>query len=817
MPKRIYLLAKELDKSNKEILEALADLGIDKNSPSQNLTDQEEAQVVSYIELMAHAVISAPPPERPKEEKIDKPEPKAAHKAPTPEVKAPQPEPPKAEAPKSAAPVPPPQEKVEVKPSPRVEVKPPVQPPHPVAPKPPVPPKVEPKPVETKTPASPAAKPVAPAPAKESRPAEHHRQEERHPSRDQKRPPAAQQKAHTAPKAEPKAPPAPKEEADVDRKRRDKKFFEKGKSEGTITISEGMTIKDLSEKMGVKAKDILQKLLAKGVLYTVNKSLSLEEAQMILDLFGMECKSISFEDKVLEDVREEETQGGEESLCERPPVVTVMGHVDHGKTTLLDTIRHTHVAAKEHGGITQHIGASKILFKNKPIVFIDTPGHEAFTKLRLRGANVTDLVILVVAADDGVKPQTIEAINHAKSAGVPIIVAINKIDKPDVNLLKVKQELVQYGIVVEEYGGDAVCVPVSAKKGIGIEDLLDMILLVAEVHEFKGNPRIPAKGTILEAQLDPQRGPIASVLIQEGILSLGDAFISGSTAGRVRALFDDKGKRLKEAKMVTPVEVSGFEEVPSAGDSFQVVNTIEKAQQISLLRKQMAVDEKRNKTAGRLSLNDLFDRIKEKEVQKLPLILKTDVQGSMEAIEDSLAKIQHPDVTLQIIHKAAGPITESDILLASTTNAIIIAYNVRPSKRTREQAKEEQVEIRYYSIIYQLIEDIKQSLEGILKPIEKEHFLGTVDVRKVFKVPRVGSVAGCYVSEGKVEKDDQVRIVRNGIVVHTGKIQTLHHYTQEVESVKEGQECGIRLENYSDIKAGDSLEVFKIEQIKQKI
>ncbi len=605
-----------------------------------------------------------------------------------------------------------------------------------------------------------------------------------------------------------------KKEEPIHKKKRDKKYFEKGKEEGKIVIYEGITVKELAEKMGMKAKDLIQKLLMNRMIMTVNKSLSIEEAEKILEIFGLEGEKKSFESKIIEELSEERD---ESNLVERAPLVTVMGHVDHGKTTLLDALRNTNIADREKGGITQHIGASKVKYKGKEIVFIDTPGHEAFARLRLRGANITDIVILVVAADDGVMPQTIEAISHAKTAGVPIIVAINKIDKPEANPMKVKQELLKHGITVEDYGGDVVSVEISAKKRIGLDELLEMILLVAEMSELKGDLTIPAKGYILESKLDPKKGNIADVIIKEGIVKLGDPFISGTTYGKVRAIEDEHGRRLKEAKMVTAVEISGFNATPKAGELFQVVPSLEKAQQIAELRKEKQEEERRKKLERRLSLDDFFKKMKGEGVKKLPLIIKADVEGSLEAIEDSLNKIKHPEVQIDIIQSSTGAVSESDVLLASTTNAIIICYNVRANKRVREIAKNEKVEIRFYSIIYQLLDDIKASLEGILSPIEKEVFLGTAEVKKIFKVPKVGTVAGCYVSEGKVEKDAKIRVVRNGVVVFTGEIESLKHYTKDVNVIKNGQECGIRIRNYNDVKQGDVLEAFKIEKIKQKI
>jgi len=598
------------------------------------------------------------------------------------------------------------------------------------------------------------------------------------------------------------------------RKKRDKDFYKRRKEEGKISVYEGITIRDLAEKIGHKSKDIIQKLVSKGLIYSVNQSLSIKEAQEILSYFDKESEAKSYEDKVIEDIKEEKDT---KKMVERTPVVTVMGHVDHGKTTLLDAIRNTNIVDSESGGITQHIGASKIKHKDNSIVFIDTPGHEAFTKLRLRGANVTDVVVLIVAADDGVMPQTIEAIDHTKSANVPIIVAINKIDKPEANPMKVKQELARHEIVVEDFGGDVVSVEISAKKKKGLDDLLDMIILVSEMLEIKGNPDIPAKGIILESKLHSQKGSVATVIIKEGTVSLQNAFISGTTYGNVKAIIDDKGRRLNKASMVAPVEIMGFISPPESGEIFQVVPSIEKARQIVELRKETHQEKVKRDKQKKMSLDDFFKKMKGEGVKELSLIVKADVHGSLEAIEDSVYKIKHKDVNINIVHKATGPVTEGDVLLASTTNSIIICYNVRANKKIREIARRENIEIRYYSVIYKLIEEVKASLEGILEPIEKEVFLGTAEVKQIFKVPKLGKVAGCYVAEGKVKSDAYIRVIRDGVVRYSGQIGNLKHYTKEIDSIKKGNECGIRIENFDDIKVGDKLEIFEIKKIKQKI
>ncbi|MCP2520283.1 translation initiation factor IF-2 [Candidatus Aminicenantes bacterium AC-335-A11] len=589
---------------------------------------------------------------------------------------------------------------------------------------------------------------------------------------------------------------------DFVKKKKDIKPFKK------IKIREGITIRELSDKLQIKAKDIIQRLFNKGFLVTVNQSIDSSLAEEISKEFGIEIELMSIEEEQL--LKAEEKK---ENLVPRAPIVTVMGHVDHGKTTLLDAIRETNVVEQESGGITQHIGAYKVNVNGKTIVFIDTPGHEAFTRMRARGAKVTDLVVLVVAADDGVMPQTVEAINHAKAANVPILVAINKIDKPEADSWKVKNQLAKYGVVPEELGGDVVCVEVSAKQKTGIKDLLEMILLVSEMLELKANPNIPAQGIVLEAKLDPKRGPVATVIIQHGILRIGDAFTSGVSYGKVKSLFDENGARLNEAGPSTPVEVLGFTSVPTAGDSFQVVSNLDEAKKIVNFRLSQ-LEKKKIIRPRRLTLDDLYKRIEEGEIKELPLIIKADVQGSVEVLLDAIPRLSTEKVKIKIIHAAPGPISESDVLLASASKGLIIAFNIRPSRKILEIAEKEDVEIRFYNVIYKLTEDLKKAISGMLVPEEKEVYLGTAEVRKIFKVPKVGIVAGCYVTDGKIVRKEKVRVIRDNVQVYEGIIASLKRIKEDVNEVSKGYECGVAIENFNDIKVGDILESFKIEKIK---
>ena len=579
-----------------------------------------------------------------------------------------------------------------------------------------------------------------------------------------------------------------------------------------IVIPETISVQELAAKMSRKAGELIVKLMGLGVMATINQELDAETSTILAGEMG-----VTVEVKVEKSLTVvQEIQDSEESLKPRPPVVTVMGHVDHGKTSLLDAIRTTNVIASEAGGITQHIGAYQVEIKGQRITFLDTPGHEAFTAMRARGAQVTDIAILVVAADDGIMPQTIEAINHAKAADVPIIIAINKIDKENANIERVKQELTEYGLVVEEWGGDTIAVPVSAKTKVNIEQLLEMILLVAEVRELKANPNRAATGTVIEAELDKGKGPVATVLVAKGTLNVGDVVVAGSAFGKIRAMVDDKGRRVKKAGPATPVELQGLSEVPLAGEPFDVVNDEKIARQIAGARTSERKAEEAKQTV-KVSLDDLFDRIKEGEVKELNIIIKADVQGSVEALRQSLERLSTGEVRVNPIHGGVGAITETDVMLAAASNAIIIGFNVRPDSNTKATAEMQGVDVRLYRVIYDAIEDVKAAMTGLLDPDYKEVVQGKAEVRQIFKVPKAGSVAGCFVTEGKVGRSAKVRVIRDGIVIHEGNIDSLRRFKDDVREVNEGYECGIGIERFNDIKEGDTIEAFVLEEVKRQL
>lgn len=581
----------------------------------------------------------------------------------------------------------------------------------------------------------------------------------------------------------------------------------------TLKLLEGTTVKEFSELIGLKFSDVIKKFMELGYMPTINQPVDTDAALLVAEGFGIKLELSSVEeDKLEEDVQEDTAK-----LLPRAPVVTIMGHVDHGKTSLLDAIRETKVTETEAGGITQHIGAYKVNLKGKDIVFLDTPGHEAFTSMRARGAKVTDIVVLVVAADDGAMPQTIEAINHAKAASVPIVVAVNKIDKPEANPSKVKSELSEHGVISEEWGGHDIFVEVSAKMRIGIEHLLEMILLQAEVMELKANPDREGRGTVIEAKLDKGRGPVATLLIQTGTIKVGEALLSGVHVGKIRALIDDTGKRIQSAGPSTPVEVIGFSAVPSAGDIFTVVEDEKRARQIALTRfqKQRSIEIAK---AKKLTLDELYTKIKEGQIKELNIILKGDVQGSVEAIKDAFENIIHPDVKVRVIHVSVGGINESDVMLATASNAIIIGFNVRPEQKAAQTAEREGVDIRLYNVIYEAIEDVKKALEGLLEPTLKEKILGRAEVRQVFQASKLGAIAGSYVTDGIISRSsDGIRLLRDNIVVYEGKIGTLRRFKDDAKEVQAGYECGILLENYNDIKVGDIMENYIIEKIAAKL
>ena len=629
--------------------------------------------------------------------------------------------------------------------------------------------------------------------------------------------PVPQAVAQPAPKP-PSPPPPPKVEVKEEKKAKKEeeqilkkleKQIEKKKKEEQeeeikiVQIPEIITVRELAELLRVPPNVVMAELLKKGVLATINQTVPSEVALQVAEALGFLA-----EVKKEEEVLEEEIPDHWEKLP-RPPIVVVMGHVDHGKTTLLDAIRKTNVAQRERGGITQHIGASVVqLPDGRKITFLDTPGHEAFTSLRARGSQVTDIAVLVVAADDGVMPQTVEAINHAKAFNVPIIVAVNKIDKPGADPQRVRRELSELGLIPEEWGGDTIFVDVSAKTGQNVESLLEYILLMAELLELKARVEGPAKGTVIESKLDKQKGPTATLLVQEGTLRVGDPVVAGTTYGKIRAMFDDKGRKLNSAGPSTPVEVLGFEELPIAGDTFMVVEDEKKARQIAEIRKQKK--EQQEKLSKGLMLEEVFKKIEEGELKELKLILKTDTVGSLEALKKALTELSTPEVSVRILHGAVGGITENDVMLAKASQAIIIGFNTRPDLKAKETAEREKVDIKLYSIIYEAIEDVKNALRGMLKPVQKEVVLGSAEVRATFKIKGVGTVAGCYVLDGKMVRNANARLIRDGVVIYTGKIEGLKRFKEDVQEVARGFECGIKLKDYNDIKVGDVIECYEV-------
>jgi translation initiation factor IF-2 len=593
----------------------------------------------------------------------------------------------------------------------------------------------------------------------------------------------------------------------------------------SITITEGISVKDLAEKLEIRAKDLIARLLARGVFATINQTLDSELASEMARFFGAETNVITFEEQAAKDVAESAgtgEEGGAEAVP-RPPVVTIMGHVDHGKTTLLDSIRSTSVAEGEAGGITQHIGAYKVRIQDtespaygREIVFLDTPGHEAFTRMRARGAKSTDIVVLVVAADDGVMPQTLEAIDHAHAAEVPIIVAVNKIDKPEALPDRVKKQLADRGLMPEDWGGKTVFVDVSAKKKTNLNLLMEMICLVADLQELKATPERPATGVVLEAKLDRGRGPVATVLVQNGTLRTGDNFVVGNVYGKVRAMFDDRGAQLEEAPPSTPVEILGMEGLPQAGDQFVVVADRDKARGVSEFREQKAREAALAKSS-RVSLEGLAEQMATAGMKELNIILKADVQGSVEVLTDLLTKLSNDQVRLKVLRSGVGAITESDVLLASASNAIIIGFSVRPERKAQELAEQEKVDIRLHSIIYELQDEIKRAMSGLLEPTIKETYQGRAQVKETFRIPKVGTVAGCQVIDGMLKRDSEVRLLRDNVVVFKGKVGSLRRFKDDVNEVRNGMECGITIANYGDVKVGDVIEAFVTERIAAEV
>ncbi|WP_066507439.1 translation initiation factor IF-2 [Abyssisolibacter fermentans] len=607
-----------------------------------------------------------------------------------------------------------------------------------------------------------------------------------------------------------------KKEEKVKKVKKNEKAEEKKNEDNSedkkIEIDGTIIVKDFAEKLSISSTQLISKLMSLGVMASVNQEIDLDTASIIGEEYGFNVVSIEIDEDDTDDL---DFEDDEKDLKPRSPVVTVMGHVDHGKTSLLDYIRNSHIANKEAGGITQHIGASTVRINNKKIVFLDTPGHEAFTSMRARGAQITDIAILVVAADDGVMPQTIEAINHAKAAGVPIIVAVNKIDKINANPDRVKQELTEQGLVPEDWGGDTIMVPVSALKGEGVDELLEMVTLVAEMLELKANPNRRAVGTVIEAELNKGKGSVATVLVQKGTLKVSDAFIAGTASGKIRAMLDEKGKKVKKAGPSTAVEIMGISEVPGAGELFYVVENEKKARDISEKRRQKIRDE-RNKSRQVVSLDDLFDQIKSGNIKDLNIILKADVRGSIEAVRQSLEKLSNEEVQVKIIHGGVGAITESDVMLASASNAIVIGFNVRPTVSAINLGNKENVDIRTYRIIYKAIEDIQDAINGMLEPEFKEVVTGRAEIRATFKVPNFGLIAGVYVTNGKIVRNANLRLLRDNVVVYEGEIGSLKRYKDDVKELATGYEGGVGIKNFNDVKEGDVIEAFVMEEVKRK-
>ncbi|AGB40676.1 translation initiation factor IF-2 [Halobacteroides halobius DSM 5150] len=595
-------------------------------------------------------------------------------------------------------------------------------------------------------------------------------------------------------------------------------FEEEETTKDIIEVEDDITVKELAEKIDIAPNSLMAELINLGIMATINQELDFETVEEIAAEYGYQVKSIEVDSDDEEDVfgLVNNIEDDPNDLELRPPVITVMGHVDHGKTTLLDAIRKSNVTAGEAGGITQHIGAYQVEVNDEKITFLDTPGHEAFTEMRARGAQATDLAVLVVAADDGIMPQTVEAINHAQAADVPIIVAINKIDKPNAQPDRVKQELTQHGLVVEEWGGDTISVPVSALKQENLDELLEMILLTAEMQELKANPNRPANGVIVEAELDRGRGPVATMLVKNGTLNVGDPIVAGLAYGRVRAMIDDHGDRIEKAGPATPVEVLGLSDVPSAGDPMEVLEDDQQVRKIAEKRQDQRRVEKLERKAA-VSLDDLFDQIQDGEIKELNILIKADVQGTVEAVRGSLVKLGTDEVQVNVVHGGVGAISETDVMLAAASNAIIIGFNVRPGNKARSVAEKEGVDVRTYRVIYEAISDVRDAMEGLLDPDYKEVVIGRAEVRDTFKVPKVGTIAGAYVTDGRINRNAQVRLLRDGKIIQDGKIGSLKRFEDDASEVAEGYECGIGIENYNDIKEGDILEVYEFEAVKRTL
>ena len=846
---RVYELAKELEMENKVLVDAIREMNIEVKSHSSSLSDDEVALIKGHLSGTKSLVVEE---QRIKSTVIRRrrkivevaPEPEVDHptiELPQPALEAPPaPEPP---LPSEPLPEPPAEQKMEVAPSAALEEQPLkeplVQSPQPtpeVLPKPvrpPRPPKMTPaKVIRAAEPAAPPA--PAPAPPPPAAKGIEEKKGETSP-KEKVSPKKTLKTARVSPETETAKSKVFKKRKeileraalydDAAREGRPGKGMRSGKSAAKkykkteittpkaskrrLKISEAITVAELAKRLGVKSGELMKKLIALGLMVTLNQSIEYEAAALVAAEFGYEAEKVSFEEE--QAVRLHADQP--EELKPRPPVVTIMGHVDHGKTSLLDLIRKTNITEGEVGGITQHIGAYHVKLDRGEIVFLDTPGHEAFTAMRARGAQITDIVVLIVAADDGVMQQTKEAIDHARAAGVPIIVAINKIDKPNANTERVKRQLAEYGLAPEDWGGETIVAEVSAKSGQGVDHLLEMILLQAEVLELKANPKKPAQGRVVEARLDKGRGPVATVLIQGGTLKAGDPFICGIHFGKVRALYNDWGQKVDQALPSSPVEVHGFSGVPNAGEEFQVSEDERMAKQVSLYRVQKKREAELSKTS-KLTLEKLYEQIQEGQVKELTLILKADVQGSLEAISEALNKLSTAAVKVITLHSSTGAITETDIMLASASKAIIIGFNVRPNPKAQELAEQEQVDVRFYDIIYNLVSEVKDAMTGMLDPIHKVVVNGHAEVRELFHVPKVGTVAGCGVTDGKIDRNSKARLLRDNVVVFDGRLSSLRRFKDDAREVLAGFECGLSLEGYNDIKIGDTIESYYLEEVK---
>ena len=791
---RVHQIAKEMGITSKEVMARLKEIGIPVKSYMSSITQDEYDKLIEYITIKRE--IEKRKKEKEEQEKLKAQEAAVEEKKPEEKPTEEKPVEKKEEEPKE-------EEAVAVKEA--------------------VPEKKPPK--ETKKPRKKEAKPVSKEPKKKP-PKKEEKKEEALPTgkvqemvkRFEQKESQEEEQQFTV--IEPLFTPVKSRRKRRKKKRREEIDIEEARAEelksrvdleaGTVKLPETVTIKDLAFMLEADEEEIQEILKSKGIPVALTQVLPYDVAKMVCEEYGFEVLPEEEELVIAQETEEEEG-----NLVPRPPVVTVMGHVDHGKTTLLDYIRKTNVAAREAGGITQHIGAYKVKLPEGEITFIDTPGHHAFTTMRARGARVTDIVILVVAADDGVMPQTVEAINHAKAAGVPIVVAINKIDKPDANPERVKQELSKYGLIPEEWGGDTIMVPISAKTGQGVDELLEMVLLQAEMLELKANPDKPARGTVLESKLDPKRGPVATLLVQDGTLRVGDALVAGLHWGKVRAMIDEHGQRLKEAGPSTPVEVLGLSDVPLAGEPFFVVENEKKAREISEERKEKAKQALQEKP--RLSLEELMKKLAEGEAKELRIVLKADVQGSLEAVKEAIEKLSTDEVKVNVLHSGVGAITETDVMLAQASGAIIIGFNVRPDSKAKRLAEQEKVEIRTYRVIYDLLDDVKKAMAGMLEPEYEEVVLGRAEVRQVFNVPKVGRVAGCYVLEGKITRNANVRVLRDGVIVYEGKLSSLKRFKDDVREVAAGYECGMAIEGFQDIKEGDIIEAYEVREVQREL